>query len=624
MSRKGWNKSPKGKGVRKIYVDYHVLPFAKFHSELDSIGLDHGLHQARAEFWSLVPPGQYAPEQGRELVISYVKSVETKLAAILSKNSMSYFLHVYRRLAPYSVGEDQRPMTIALVRMTLEAAIQKYALPGLCGRVGNSAEVPPEAIFKGLLFKDERLWRVYGPGFKQHPQLVLTDFGARELAEFYTAEKLAYEVWKSSAVLRALGKGAPLRVFDSGEYFADDRSSDLHDLLTRYDDRDRFGNVSATGTVFASTGRGHSPRGVIPLPTYNVSHEPWGRFRDSFRAAFGLDLTSADLGEKDAAPNFLWGPFDLLSFYEAHEPFAAAFQQTHGFGLKSAVAVVAALSVRTFTLWSRDSRVLIRQWFRAYDGPDLLQDWIDVIREALPGALLLVPLGISAADVEVEAAVRFFSWSERDRLGMDLVVAGPHAFFLPSGGRLFTDYAWVAQRLYRLFHGLKLDDQNFKGDALEVLVRRGASALPVKPCKGADGTSKQIDAAFNLGDLLLIVECKVKGISIGWERGDPAAVLERQNFVYDAIRQADDKAIWISHRAIGRNYDISRYSWVLAVVVTPFPEFIWSKEEYYWINGKLPRIMTAAELADALEDGTFASAGPHHQMAMPVRDAHPE
>jgi hypothetical protein len=144
------------------------------------------------------------------------------------------------------------------------------------------------------------------------------------------------------------------------------------------------------------------------------------------------------------------------------------------------------------------------------------------------------------------------------------------------------------------------------------------SALPVRACKGHDGSSKQIDAAFDLGELLLIVECKVKATSIGWERGDAAAVLERQKFLYDAIRQADDKAIWLAHRPVGRNYDISKYKWVLALVATPFPEFIWSKEDYYWIKRELPRIMTAAELDDPLDNGVFATAGPHHQMAMPV------
>jgi hypothetical protein len=623
MSRKGWYKSRKRKR-RRLYIEYHTIPFAKFHDELEERGLTHDPHKARADYWSLVPSGQYGPEQGRELVMSYVNSIEAKLAAILSKNSIAYFLHVYRRLAPYPIGRDKRPMTISLVRMTLEAAIQKYALPGMCCRIGVSTELKPEAILNGFLVNDERLWSVWGSVLKERSQLVLTDFGARELAEFYMLEKLAFELWKSSAVLRALGKGAPLMVFGSGEYFADDRSNELHELPTRYDARDPFENVSATGTVYSSLEDGH-PRGIIMLPAYNVQHESWERFKDALRRAFHVNLTAEGLGGQNCEPNFVWIPFHLLSFYNAHEPFAAAFQQTHGLELKSAVAVLAAIGTAIFDEWFLDGAYLIRQWHRAYDGPNRLQDCIGRIREVLPRALSLVPLGIDPNEVEVEAAVRFFSWSEANRSQIDLLVAGPHSFFLPvSDGRIFIDYAWIMQRLYRLFHGLTLDDQNFKGDALEVLVRNGISVLPIKPCKGADGTSKQIDAAFDLGELLLIVECKAKAMSIGWERGDPSAVRERQRFVYDAIRQADDKAIWLSHRPIGLNYDISRFKWVLAVVVTPFREFIWTIEEYYWINGRLPRIMTVDELSDALQDGTFPSAGLHHQMAMPIRVADSE
>ena len=605
--------------ARSMYMDYHVVPFAKFHYDLAASGFSHEPHRARADFWSLVPPGQYVPEEGRELALAYLNSVETRLAAILSNNSISYYLHVYRRLAPYSIGADKRGVTVALVRATFEAAIQKYALPGLCGRIAVSTEVPPEAILRGFLFRDQRLWRVYGPTFQQ-PQLVLTEFGAPELAEFYLAEKLAFEIWKTSAVLRAFGKGAPLRVFDSGEYFADDRSSELNDMIERYDERARFGNVSATGTVFPSPEDVRSSRGIVLLPIYNLDHHSWDVFRPWMRAAFKLDLTVGDAEQRLAHSNFIWLPFDLLSFYNAHEPFAGAFEQCHGFKLKSAIAVVAALSVRSLWLWSIQPGALIRHWLRAYDGPDRHSQQIEAIREALPLALATVPLGISEGDVEVEEAVRFFSWSAQTRSEIDLAVAGPHSFFLPSGNRIFTDYAWIVQRLYRLFHALRVDDQNFKGDALEMLVRRGGSALPVKPCKAADGSSKQVDAAFDLGDLLLVVECKVKARSIGWERGDPTAVLERQQFVYEAIRQADDKAIWLSHRAVGRNYDISNYKWVLAVAVTPFPEFIWSKDNYYWLSRALPRIMTPHELTGGLEDGTLAAAGPQHQMAMLVKE----
>jgi hypothetical protein len=601
-----------------MYLDYQIVPFAQFHYDLGEMGFGHGPHPARADFWSLVPHGQYASGDGREIVVAYLSSIEAKLALMLSSNSISYYLHVYRRLSPYSIGADKRGTTVALVRGTLEAAIQKYALPGLCSRIAISTEVPAEAIFRGFLFRDKRLWKIYGPSFRR-PQLVLTEFGAPELAEFYLAEKLAFEIWKSSAILRALGKGAPLRVFDGSEYFADDRSSDLNGLIESYDTRNLVSDVSATGTVYPPPEDASNSRGTILLPSYNFEHHPWELFRPWMQEAFKLDLSFGDAEQGEAHSNFIWLPFNLLSFYNAHEPFAAAFEQRHGLRLKSAIAVVAALSVRSLYLWSTQQGALIRQWLRAYDGPNRRSERIEAIREALPLALTTVPLGINVDDVEVESAVSFFSWSSETKSDIDLAVAGPHSIFLPSGDSVFIDYAWILQRLYRLFHALKVDDQNFKGDALESLVRRGGSVLPVKPCKGADGSSKQFDAAFDLGDLLLIVECKVKAKSIGWERGDLTAVQERQKFVYEAIRQADDKAIWLSHRAVGRNYDISKYKWVFAVAVTPFPEFIWSKDHYYWLNGTLPRIMTPQELKAGLEDATLATAGRQHPMAMPVK-----
>lgn len=65
-------------------------------------------------------------------------------------------------------------------------------------------------------------------------RLVLANFGKEELLEFYRFEQLAFEVWRGAAVMRALGKGAPLRVFDNNElFFADDRSEQLNALIDR-------------------------------------------------------------------------------------------------------------------------------------------------------------------------------------------------------------------------------------------------------------------------------------------------------------------------------------------------------------------------------------------------------
>jgi len=81
---------------------------------------------------------------------------------------------------------------------------------------------------------------------------VLTKFGELELIEFYRAEKLAYEIWKGMATLRTLAKGAPLRVVKASPWFGDDRSAELDDLPSIYDDRSRTFDTSDTRTVFGS------------------------------------------------------------------------------------------------------------------------------------------------------------------------------------------------------------------------------------------------------------------------------------------------------------------------------------------------------------------------------------
>jgi hypothetical protein len=57
----------------------------------------------------------------------------------------------------------------------------------------------------------------------------------------------------------------------------------------------------------------------------------------------------------------------------------------------------------------------------------------------------------------------------------------------------------------------------------------------------------------------------------------------------------------------GTNYDITGFSDILPIVVTPFVEYIPSLKSYYWLSKELPRVMTPAELKKALENETFSA-----------------
>ncbi|MHC5054764.1 MAG: hypothetical protein ACYTKD_08605 [Planctomycetota bacterium] len=598
-------------------IDYSTIPFQAFHLEImDSGGITKVAPAKRTSFWQFVPPGSYDAVGTLPLLCRYVDSLEEELEERIAVHSIAYWLHIYRRLFPGPIGDDAEPATIALTRATLEAAIQKYGQRDPCSGVALSSEVDPSRILRGSLVKlAEAARRRRGSGpqsgpeqmledLKRNGQTVLTEFGPEELRQFYHCERLAYEVWRTMSLRRTVAKGAPLIVKDDPADVFDDRSEELDDLLQSHDARSRYESVSATGTVFPDPFRHDASGGLALFPSYNVHGLKADVFNDYFRAAFRVQFHMSG-GEE--AFNFAWWPYNLGGFYKAHMPLASAFEAEHGLPFEAVVALIGALYLRMSVQWREKPFVWIaRAYQRAYEGPYtrhyVLDEMLGFSRTAAGW------LGIDRAikDADVERAVGFLSLpaDRTELIGVD--THGPHAVFLPYGDdRLFIDYAYIQQRLYYLFFGVHLDDQNFKGEALEVAVGPGTAGLPRK-LHAEDGSEKEIDAAFGVGDALLLVECRARARSIGVDRGDLQAIGYRRRVVEEAIRDADDKARWLAQRPCGRNYDVTRFTRILGVGVSPFVEFMHSADSKYWLAGRIPRVLTPAELKDVLEERSLA------------------
>ena len=56
----------------------------------------------------------------------------------------------------------------------------------------------------------------------------------------------------------------------------------------------------------------------------------------------------------------------------------------------------------------------------------------------------------------------------------------------------------------------------------------------------------------------------------------------------------------MANNPVGRNYDISRYSKILPVAITPFIEFIPSLKPHYWIKPGLPRVLSPGEFREVV------------------------
>ena len=599
------------------YLEYYQGPFILFHDDLRNSGyepLKH--HEVAASFWGIVPPGHYDSESARPIIQQYLSVLEQRLSDVIRRHSIGYWLHAYRRLFPGPIGGNDSDATVYLVRSTFEAAVQKYGSFDVCSGVGFSDQVDPSRIFKGLMMAPE-FARIRELLLKGHPQLVLTDFDSGDFKELYEMERLAYQVWRCGAALRTTGKGAGILVEPGvAGGFHDTRSDELDKLVESYDSREWGLTASATGTAFDSEFKHAGAEGVVLCAKYNVTSSTLAGC-EGWLASLRIRV------HKDSRPNFFWIPFKLRHFYRAHTPYASAFEKMHGIPLSWIFAVLCGLLLRVFVLWTREPTSFFRSWWRAYEGPHTREFVTKEISDALPLGIQSLGITIESNDVDVPAVIRFFEVTESKRETINLGTRGPLSIFLPFGpDRLFIDYAWIPQILFNLFFGVKMDNENFKGDALEELVRRGRSVLPVGPCKSPNGEERQIDASFEIGDTLLIVECRAFARSFGIETGDPQAIKFRTEKIELALKDVDEKASWLCLNPRGTNYDIGKFQRILPVAVTPFVEFIPSTAARYWLTDKLPRVLSPSELRDLLEDEAVAKLAGASANAVIVSRSH--
>jgi hypothetical protein len=592
-------------GVPLLGAQYHQPTFLRLHCELRlRLGDETSPPTIRHNFWRLILPRRYDSAEAHGFLSQYLNSIEDELKSLVAKNSITYWYHVYRRLAPGGIGECRLPVTISNTRAILDAAIQKYGQVTICNRIALSSTVRIDDVFGGEPRGKERAFIEWV--LRAVPQLVLTNFTATELLEFYQAERLAYEIWWTSAILRSCSKGACLQVLDEPPYLVELRSYELAQLLDSYDARSERRVVPGlsetnTGTVF----RNDINDGVGLLLQLNVFEQQisWSK---EWLAEHGIRCVGNDV------PKFIVTPVNLRNLLAAHRPLSAAFENTHGFSLEECLAVFGAIGLLPGIISEEFGQYnILRLEQMGYYGAfsiDRIESWI---RGFVPIFMKSLGAPERAGGSRVREVLDWLTLTKQNREQITLAYPGPHFPLIPVGGPLvkdgtefFVDHAWLYRRLRDLFHGVRVDDNNFKGAALECVTRADQMPLMNKQLNAFDGSSKQIDASFAVGTRLFIVECRAWPRSIGFERGQAEAVAQRRRKIDETLKSADDKAVWLARHPVGRNFDISNFSLVMPVGVTTLPEFIPSLFEWYWLRRGIPRVMTPEELEEELAQST--------------------
>ncbi len=585
---------------------YTTPTFIELKKELANSGFEHtsAVFKSRL-FWRLQPECEYKGEGAKSLLDAYSRSLLREYETRLAKHSLAYWLHCFRRLPIFPVDEREVPMTRMLRRAALEAAIQRFAHTHEDPIYVKSTECSVSDVLRGRMLRDGLLENEFRSRFGQRGQYVLTDFGIEEFRELVLLDALSYELWTTAAWLRGIAKGAQLVVSESYPYVWQEIDEFLSESFRIFDNRDRGLLPTAKGVVWKRLS--NSPRSFVWAGhAYNVEGSKILELMPEFVARKLLKVLPVDMPFQGICPPFFPTiPFEPKSFWGAHEPLSGAFHEKHGVAAATAFAVLIWVmdNMTTNAIFDNHGHGYMSV---GYEGPYEKVSILNYIQNDLPEMLRRHRLPFRYEEIDIEKGLDYWTLDREKVTRISLLTPGPFFVFLPSSdNRLFIDYAWIPNAIQHFFYGVKLSDENFKGDLFEELIAKHESKLRRTRLTAEDGTSRQIDFAFGWRQYLFIVECKIKERSFALELGDFAASDMRLNFVSQILEEVDDKADWLRERPRGRNYDVTAYSRIVGVGLSAFVEYVPKSRGDMWLTTELPRVLVPSELEDLMSSDSL-------------------
>ncbi|WP_138992737.1 hypothetical protein [Larkinella sp. C7] len=552
-------------------------------------------HPICQKYWERIKDGEYYSEEASKLIEEYYQLVEVELKKIISNQSIAYWLHLSRSVQVNTMGADESEHKNLECKNILDTAFQKYGKLTLCNKVSLVKNVHLQNILGGILtIKEFEYERYLIAQFKY--SLAFITLTANDIVEYYDLCKLVYEIWRCTSSTGSINRGYSLLVnHDPHRMFWINRG-EMEELSINYNERlaNVVQNSSMTGTVFV--GDDYIEKSNAHF--LNINYKRHSMRSLLFGDAFGPEFASY-------IPNYMPTVFPLKSYREAHQLFRNGFIEKFGFSPDSIYVIIAALILIT-----REDRIqkrikdLINIFNNCYSGPiakSVLLDYIKSRTETISEMYEMSHEEVTSINLE-----KGFDYLKliKNREILSLKFGGFNSVFLPIGNDSYIiDYLWIFDRLKNMYFDVKIN-QTKKGDMLEKILGK-STVIPTngnlctykKQKNKEKDNEKEIDYAVAIKDVLIIVECKAVSYSIACHRGDKKAIEYRKNNVVEkSISDVDKKAIWLANHPIGTNYDITPFSYILPIGVSPFREYIHTLDKKYWITDKVPRVLSTSEL----------------------------
>jgi hypothetical protein len=559
--------------------------------------------------------------------MEYLNVLATRFEVILRAHSVPFWIHLYRRIGvSLSPDHDAKTdaQTLMLVRSILELAIIKFGdLTNNIRDTARTSEIHTKDMLGGHF---QRFWDKQFKGKPQQKraffakilgtnQWVLTTFGLSDFLHIYELEGLAYEYWRATAWMRALGKGVTFIFKDTDDWPQPARMGPLAGLIRSYDRRIEEVPFSSSliGSWFEPSGDEPQLRGgELFLPIYNVKNTTARYAFDMF----GIDLTTPTA--EPFKPNFLLARFNLQHFRRAHVFIAEEFRKLYGcsfdgflmclWGLCN-IATIPSTVLQAFEAGKDSGEAafahatinLLQRGYLIFAGEEA-----ELVDEILLRLSSYESEKGNWARQDVEIALNHLTLSDNRRDQIGLWSGGRRFALIPVNGGNLIDLQGIPSVLSSLFYRLQYQQTErgliFEEAVRQAIKRAGLSLDRFGKIHTKAGLEREIDASVRIGDELILIECRTIERPLDYEIGRPRTLTARQDFLEQKIDQVITLREFIIAEPQGRDYDFTWAKKVEAFVVSPFVEWIWDVGDRFWISNDVPRILQANEALAWLQE----------------------
>lgn len=557
-------------------------------------------------------------DEAHTFLSGFLALIESEMQKILCKKSPYFWFYLYRRVGLGHISEEGEKAdsgTLANVRLTVETAMLKFGNLSIQNDMMLSDNMAAKDVLDGLFFeafsengmtpeKIDRAWSFYKSNW------VPSNYKRSDHSAIYILEGYAYEHWRATAKMRAIGKGSQLVVEPDGTWH-EDRSIELDELILSYDRR------LMAGQGYLSTAKG--------LPSFGGENleKQSSVLTNLFLARYNFDriLLSEwwDGFDGDTVTNFVPLHINPEKFISAHKMMLSLYKHKWNFSLSSVFAFFSAISI--LIIFSRmadkapKSEKMFLTTFSIFQRAYAIQDMtLEMLSSELIKALERFDVAKSFVTPEMREEMprvcsHFYLNSVKSE-AMSLWSHGPRPVIFPYGDRLVLDIGGAQGIFENLFFGIREDaaTQGERGVELEKIVRDEASAkgydlLADRFLNYSDKEYREVDLAIRVGDFLLLCDCHSSERPLNFMVGKPSTIKRRNELLKKKAEQVISLGRFVEEKRKGLNYDYSWAKKVFSIGILPSIEWIWTTDDSFWIDREqdLPVLMSIQELFDFVE-----------------------